>query len=617
MLNEEVNKENVENISTEPNAVSNAAEPSVATESNLGGNVVNNSEVINNNLGSVPPVASDNKKKNIMIVLIIIILVLVIIIMVLLFKRTYNTDAYLDDTFGKITTNIETIFDSAISNNLDYDYTKDDLKSSGNIKLSIEDYDFLLDYDLESKLSDKYTYLNLDYNEDNSSVLKGSFIVDKDKLYIDSNDIYNGILSSDIEDYDEDDYNELINTTSNPENLKKLYIGLINHYKDALKEANPSAKFKGLTVEYTYEINDSNKDTIENKFKELVDNDEELVNILNTFDMSSDDLDLDLDNLKIEVVKNILGNNTKEFTITRDDSVITGVATDKNKYKVTIDDQEYNLEFSENIIYLNCDEFDFKIESDTNKGVIEVKDGEDSLNVTVTKNGNTNTLKATLDSSDGSAVLTYDISVDGKKIDANGSIDMNVDDSSIKLSIESNSEYGSNLVNKKTFSNTKDIEELTDEEYTNLYMNLYNKLEDSMLLSLVSSLYDSASNYESSFDYDEDGFALDANNVIDAAQTYYLSGTLAGTDTNAILPTVDGVKRCVSIDKLIESGNYYDDSYKGYVVVVKNGNIYSYYVYMTDGEYQVVNAGGDYSVTSSDIETYSYGSVTSNCPSNL
>ena len=93
-------------------------------------------------------------------------------------------------------------------------------------------------------------------------------------------------------------------------------------------------------------------------------------------------------------------------------------------------------------------------------------------------------------------------------------------------------------------------------------------------------------------------FAIEANAAIDAAQAYFMSADLTGSEDG--LPSTGGKQACVTIKELIEGG-YSDlnpEDYHGYVVVQKgeqgstNENRYFYTIWIEKGEAMMINGEG-------------------------
>lgn len=112
--------------------------------------------------------------------------------------------------------------------------------------------------------------------------------------------------------------------------------------------------------------------------------------------------------------------------------------------------------------------------------------------------------------------------------------------------------------------------------------------------------------------------AMEANNVIDAANTYLMNNGLS--NGKLTLPVNDGAYECVDIEELIKAGQLDMDieKYEGSVKVQKSGNIYLFTVWLHNkNEKLMVNGKGvednsNKNISGSDVEDYtnSFGKCT-------
>lgn len=112
-------------------------------------------------------------------------------------------------------------------------------------------------------------------------------------------------------------------------------------------------------------------------------------------------------------------------------------------------------------------------------------------------------------------------------------------------------------------------------------------------------------------------FAIEANGIIDSAQTYFMNNSLMGNNTNS-LPVAEGAIKCVTVATLIDNG--YSDlskSYSGRVAVKKSGNLYIYVASLQNGQLMVMNRGVEDTmkynkdITSADVTDYNSGTFAS------
>lgn len=83
-------------------------------------------------------------------------------------------------------------------------------------------------------------------------------------------------------------------------------------------------------------------------------------------------------------------------------------------------------------------------------------------------------------------------------------------------------------------------------------------------------------------------FAMEANEAINAASSYFMNGEMTG---GASFPVTPGTTKCVEIKTLISSGDFKAKGYSGKIEVEKVGNSYVYSVTMTNDKLIVKNKG--------------------------
>ena len=75
---------------------------------------------------------------------------------------------------------------------------------------------------------------------------------------------------------------------------------------------------------------------------------------------------------------------------------------------------------------------------------------------------------------------TFDIKIDNTVNEKNKTVQSNItanvlyEKNTYKIEISNDSKYGNNLVNPKTFTDAKDFEELSDDDYMEVYTNVQN-----------------------------------------------------------------------------------------------------------------------------------------------
>lgn len=114
-------------------------------------------------------------------------------------------------------------------------------------------------------------------------------------------------------------------------------------------------------------------------------------------------------------------------------------------------------------------------------------------------------------------------------------------------------------------------------------------------------------------------FAIEANNIIETAQTYFMNNSLTGTGGQG-LPNDPSTVRCITITKLIEDGVLKQDKSKasGKVLVKKkskDSDVYLYAIWYTNGKLMVTGKGLDAQktfnadISASDVEDNDAGKI--------
>ncbi len=98
--------------------------------------------------------------------------------------------------------------------------------------------------------------------------------------------------------------------------------------------------------------------------------------------------------------------------------------------------------------------------------------------------------------------------------------------------------------------------------------------------------------------------AIEANQAIQSAQSYFTAGDLMGGDT---LPAQVGSWKCISIHDLIDQGFYDADKneYYGTVYVKKGSNNYFYRVYLHNDEYMIISRKGGTAGEGAGVDSWS------------
>ena len=511
-MNEELKNENEMGINNNPTpeVVNNTSENKAEGQTN------NDTDANLNSIGGIgtdlPKEETNNldfedfrekkSKKGLVITLIIVLIILLLSIGSFLFiKNKYTASSFLDQSSKNINTFINEVFEG-ITINKDYldNIDKYDVISDSNIKLTTASSELKdlnnLEIGLKTNQSLKNNYLDMDISlKQDTGTLTGTLAIDNNKIYIDSKDIINKVLTTKSDEDlfgNVDEYTEKLKSYAKYD-IESIANNIVKYLFESLKEANLNTKYNGLNVIYTYEINDTNKDKINDKFMKLVNEDKILSDIIN------DDNAVTLENVKITIEVNMLNNTVENFTIKSDESEIKGVKIDKNKYKITSDEDEYEVEVTKEKIVINGKDENnnpakAKIETSDNKAMLVYTTNDMSLDITInSEKKNTSNIEIKINSenikTNGNLTITSDEK--NKTSEISGKLNLSYNDYSITLDIKNNGKYGNNLVTKKNYNNAIDIENVTEEDSLTITTNLMDKISKFKAYNFIQNLTDS------------------------------------------------------------------------------------------------------------------------------
>ena len=511
-MNEELKNENEMGINNNPTpeVVNNTSENKAEGQTN------NDTDANLNSIGGIgtdlPKEETNNldfedfrekkSKKGLVITLIIVLIILLLSIGSFLFiKNKYTASSFLDQSSKNINTFINEVFEG-ITINKDYldNIDKYDVISDSNIKLTTASSELKdlnnLEIGLKTNQSLKNNYLDMDISlKQDTGTLTGTLAIDNNKIYIDSKDIINKVLTTKSDEDlfgNVDEYTEKLKSYAKYD-IESIANNIVKYLFESLKEANLNTKYNGLNVIYTYEINDTNKDKINDKFMKLVNEDKVLSDIINENNA------ITLENVKITIEVNMLNNTVENFTIKSDESEIKGVKIDKNKYKITSDEDEYEVEVTKEKIVINGKDENnnpaqAKIETSDNKAMLVYTTNDMSLDITInSEKKNTSNIEIKINSenikTNGNLTITSDEK--NKTSEISGKLNLSYNDYSITLDIKNNGKYGNNLVTKKNYNNAIDIENVTEEDLLTITTNLMDKISKFKAYNFIQNLTDS------------------------------------------------------------------------------------------------------------------------------
>lgn len=511
-MNEELKNENEMGINNNPTpeVVNNTSENKAEGQTN------NDTDANLNSIGGIgtdlPKEETNNldfedfrekkSKKGLVITLIIVLIILLLSIGSFLFiKNKYTASSFLDQSSKNINTFINEVFEG-ITINKDYldNIDKYDVINDSNIKLTTASSELKdlnnLEIGLKTNQNLKNNYLDIDISlKQDTGTLTGTLAIDNNKIYIDSKDIINKVLTTKSDEDlfgNVDEYTEKLKSYAKYD-IESIANNIVKYLFESLKEANLNTKYNGLNVIYTYEINDTNKDKINDKFMKLVNEDKVLSDIIN------EDNAITLENVKITIEVNMLNNTVENFTIKSDESEIKGVKIDKNKYKITSDEDEYEVEVTKEKIVINGKDENnnpaqAKIETSDNKAMLVYTTNDMSLDITInSEKKNTSNIEIKINSenikTNGNLTITSDEK--NKTSEISGKLNLSYNDYSITLDIKNNGKYGNNLVTKKNYNNAIDIENVTEEDSLTITTNLMDKISKFKAYNFIQNLTDS------------------------------------------------------------------------------------------------------------------------------
>lgn len=511
-MNEELKNENEMGINNNPTpeVVNNTSQNKAEGQTN------NDTDANLNSIGGIgtdlPKEETNNldfedfrekkSKKGLVITLIIVLIILLLSIGSFLFiKNKYTASSFLDQSSKNINTFINEVFEG-ITINKDYldNIDKYDVINDSNIKLTTASSELKdlnnLEIGLKTNQSLKNNYLDMDISlKQDTGTLTGTLAIDNNKIYIDSKDIINKVLTTKSDEDlfgNVDEYTEKLKSYAKYD-IESIANNIVKYLFESLKEANLNTKYNGLNVIYTYEINDTNKDKINDKFMKLVNEDKVLSDIINENNA------ITLENVKITIEVNMLNNTVENFTIKSDESEIKGVKIDKNKYKITSDEDEYEVEVTKEKIVINGKDENnnpaqAKIETSDNKAMLVYTTNDMSLDITInSEKKNTSNIEIKINSenikTNGNLTITSDEK--NKTSEISGKLNLSYNDYSITLDIKNNGKYGNNLVTKKNYNNAIDIENVTEEDSLTITTNLMDKISKFKAYNFIQNLTDS------------------------------------------------------------------------------------------------------------------------------
>ena len=297
---------------------------------------------------------TESKGSKIKIVIPILATLIVLLLMcggVFLFiNKVFNANYFLEESSKSVSSFAKKVLNGMdINNEYLSDLDKYDVVSNTNIKLSsstsaLENLNGIsLNLDVNARVKEKYVSMDATLKQDSENI-KASAVINNDKVYVESKELFDKMVSIDSSVKVEDIISEYSNTIGNYDILE-IVNKYISYCFESLKEAKISTEYEGFNAIYTYEINDDNIDKVNDKFMSLIKEDEVFKDIV-TEEMISN-------NISVVIKVKMLTNEVSEFIVKNEISEFKGVKIDENKYEITDGENKITLEISSNLLSLS------------------------------------------------------------------------------------------------------------------------------------------------------------------------------------------------------------------------------------------------------------------------
>ena len=536
-----------------------------------------NNEVENQNLESevvVNPVNTENndtsnndknnKNKKIFMIIGIVasIIILGIIAFFVFIFFSFTAPNYIDEKVEEFTSFVDEMFNSNT-------VTQDTLMN-GSLKLDSDvaglNYfnDITLNFDMGYSLEREIVDLNIGLTKGEDEVNANMYVTNS-TVYLDAPDIYSNVLYTLL------DENPFGTNDVNLDDVRYAIYNLVKYFGESLKVVSVQTSINGMSARYTYEINDNNKETFVNKLNELITNDGRMTNLLGDMAFTAEDFA----NMVFVVELKIPSGDLTSFSLTIEDTVISCVETIDDVYNVTVNDElimEVRVNGDDVNLISKMSDLDFDITYNSKNKTMSGKVSADNTTFTIdVSNVDNNTKDINIeyrlngDYSDPSIHIVFKATSTAE--DINGSLELTTDAGYLNAEFALNVSQGT--VSEKTFSNTVDMETLSDTELEEISNNAYAVVERFLPELFASS--------------DAQQFAIDASTIV----------------SNASLYISTAADSCVTMEELSNAG-VIDAGYTGRIYRVSD-NVFR--ITVTDSEYMIINelvyAGDD--ISSSDV----------------
>ena len=380
-------------------------------------------------------------------------------------KVYFTADRFLDNIAKDYNTYIENLNINANYEpyNLDEGY---ELSGEFNFTSNMPIYENLntlnFIYDTYFDFSEEKAYYDLALEHDSEVLLNGEMYIDKTNFYYSFPQIFLRTLYTNSEE------TPFTMNTSDIDIIKLLEVP--KYFLEALEYADKNTINKGLTNIYRYEINDSNKETIINKFKDLI-KDNDFVYLIISSMYGDDWLDnITLENLTLEIEVNVITQDIVSFTFNGYEDSFHGLWETDNKFRVTDSAGDY---IDINIYEDRCN-ITFIVDG-ASYGQINTTYNENEINISIiieditleinltANNDNSSNIYANMTYLDTSIILNLDTTTQNDKINASGSINIEYAGATLGIEFDTSATFGVSVPIKK-YDDYVDVDKLAEEE---------------------------------------------------------------------------------------------------------------------------------------------------------
>ncbi len=430
--------------------------------------------------------------------IIAIILVVILVIGLLgggfyyLFFLRNTPKSYLENMSETIISYVNTGLKDYRNIKFDSNYNKN-IKKEGTLEFNLDDKknSLKIKYDEIISYKNELATLTLDFLNNNDSIVKGDVHLNKETLYFNASDLYPKTIRFQSETNTFDLFKDSDEENYTIADFEDMFTSLIKNYFEALKLADLKTEDISLSeVKYTYDINDKNIATVQDKFKELCIKDKRLKSL---FD---EDEVIKFEKTKMEIVLNRFNRKIMSYKeesdsgnleIKKDNNsdnkyIITGYQdSEKIDGTLTIEDKKILLKFKDNEQITTT--FELNYEDDLNL-IITDNEFEATISLKTTSKDNYR-LVIKLEST-GQEKMSFDVSIDvdcsqKDETRTEGFITLKDKEDIYEMKINAESYYTDEEPEAKEYKNVIDYDKLTENDKNAILEKLVLKLIDTGL----------------------------------------------------------------------------------------------------------------------------------------